>query len=235
MVIFSVKSLSDDCAAQGFHAILTLPACPKQGFSGVADSKLRGETGFSGNGKLMEISQGFACQLPTAQHGLKCGRRKIFWNDGDFRGSEWRNGGLWGQILTSLNTRHRQPLHFGGKEGGCEPPAMPFCPTAALPRKRRERGSLPRTVRGAAFACTHLLYIKRKPPFITLTILQSEVAKVLKIYATDERRKNILTTREKMFRIFVSGKQCASRASATGGAFRSPDRHCHSNHLPRGG
>lgn len=140
-----------------------------------------------------------------------------------------------GQILTSLNTRHRQPLHFGGKEGGCEPPAMPFCPTAALPRKRRERGSLPRTVRGAAFACTHLLYIKRKPPFITLTILQSEVAKVLKIYATDERRKNILTTREKMFRIFVSGKQCASRASATGGAFRSPDRHCRSNHLPRGG
>lgn len=78
MVIFSVKSLPDDCAAQGFHAILTLPACPKQGFSGVADSKLRGETGFSGNGKLMEISQGFPCQLPTAQHGLKCGRRKNF-------------------------------------------------------------------------------------------------------------------------------------------------------------
>lgn len=63
MVIFSVKSLPDDCAAQGFHAILTLPACPKQGFSGVADSKLRGETGFSGNGKLMEISQGYTVPI----------------------------------------------------------------------------------------------------------------------------------------------------------------------------
>lgn len=86
VVIFSVKSLPDDCAAQGFHSILTLPACPRQGFSGVADSKLRGETGFSGNGKLMEISLGFPCQLPMAQHGLKCGRRKIFLEQWGFPG-----------------------------------------------------------------------------------------------------------------------------------------------------
>ena len=150
-------------------------------------------------------------------------------------GLNGENGGLRGQILTSLNTRHRQPRHFGGKEGGCEPPAMPFCPTAALPRKRRERGGRP-AQSGAPHSPALIFYIcGENPPFITLTILQSEVAKVLKIYATDERRKNILTTREKMFRIFVSGKQCASRASATGGAFRSPDRHCRSNHLPRGG
>ena len=137
-------------------------------------------------------------------------------------GLNGENGGLRGQILTSLNTRHRQPRHFGGKEGGCEPPAMPFCPTAALPRKRRERGACP-AQSGAPHSPAPIFYIYgENPPFITLTILQSEVAKVLKIYATDERRKNILTTREKMFRIFVSGKQCASRV-------------CHGRSFPQSG
>ena len=151
------------------------------------------------------------------------------------RGLNGENGGLRGQILTSLNTRHRQPRHFGGKEGGCEPPQCLF---AQLPpcRANGVRGGACPAQSGAPHSPALIFYIcGENPPFITLTILQSEVAKVLKIYATDERRKNILTTREKMFRIFVSGKQCASRASATGGAFRSPDRHCRSNHLPRGG
>ena len=114
-------------------------------------------------------------------------------------GLNGENGGLRGQILTSLNTQHRQPLHFGGKEGGCEPPAMPFCPTAALPRKRRERGSLPRTVRGAAFACTHLLYMWRKPTFHYLDNIAIRSGKSVKNLCNrrkkeeyfDDKRENV--------------------------------------------
>lgn len=73
-----------------FHPGDTFGGCPKQGFSGVTDSKTRDKSGFLRNFKLTGVKPLVPDQFLMPPHGLKCERGKKILKRWGFSGVKMR-------------------------------------------------------------------------------------------------------------------------------------------------
>ena len=76
MTTFEAASPQNGRESRIFHPGGTFGGCPKQGFSGVADSKTRDKSGFLRNFKLTGVKLPVPDQFLMPPHGPKCERGK---------------------------------------------------------------------------------------------------------------------------------------------------------------
>ena len=104
MTTFEAASPQNGLESWIFHPGDTFGGCPKQGFSGVADSKTRDKSGFLRNFKLTGVKLPVPDQFLMPPHGPKCERGKKNLKRWGFLGVRaGKSGRLTGLVLTCFN------------------------------------------------------------------------------------------------------------------------------------
>ena len=115
MTTFEATSPQNGREARNFYPGDTFEACPKQVFSGVSDSKMRGKMQYLRNIKLKEVKRRLRRHFLMALHGLECERGKIILKPWGFLGLEWANMVLQGLISQHALTHSSALLLYGSK------------------------------------------------------------------------------------------------------------------------
>ena len=136
---FEAETLQNGRKIRIFHPGDTVSVCPKQGFTGVSDSKTRGKTDFLRYFKLTGVKSGFSVPFLMALHGPKCERGKKFLKRWGFLGVRAEESGRFtGEVLIYVNVFLKagrvERMAFMTTNKGC-----PSCPCCRQKIKRQPR------------------------------------------------------------------------------------------------